>query len=87
LITRLKNRPKGILIPTDDYTRKPIYENQYSKYIGGSIVSSDVDAIPEVGPYQKVLKNFCSVCGGAPDYKAIWQNKTPWFLKTEQYTK
>jgi hypothetical protein len=56
-ITRLKGRPKGILIPVDEYARKPIYEDKYVKYIGGS-VSTDVDGRQEVGPYQKVLKEY-----------------------------
>jgi hypothetical protein len=55
-ITRLKNRPKGILIPVDDYCRPPIYEDRAFKYIGASDGG---------GPYQKVLKEYCSICGGS----------------------
>jgi hypothetical protein len=31
---RIKNRPKGILIPIEDYTREPIYEDKHFKYMG-----------------------------------------------------
>jgi hypothetical protein len=57
MIPRLNNRPKGILIPVDEYSRKPIYEDKYVKYIGAS-VSTDVDGKPEVGPDQKIVKTF-----------------------------
>jgi hypothetical protein len=56
----------------DDYCPKPIYEDKYSKYIGASVIASDVYGIQEVGPYQKVLKEYCSICGGSVDFKAIW---------------
>lgn len=90
-ITRLKGRPKGVLIPVDDYCPKPIYEDKYSKYIGAS-VASDVDSNLEVGPYQKVLKEYCSICGGSVDYKPIWEptNQYPrrrleWFCKVHAH--
>jgi len=73
MIPRIKNRPKGILIPVDEYSRKPIFEDKYSKYFGAS-VSTDVDSGNlEVGPYQKVLKEYCSICGSSVDYRAIWK--------------
>ena len=93
MIPRLKNRPKGILIPVDEYSRKPIYEDKYSKYFGAS-VSTDVDGRPEVGACQKVLKEYCSICAVSVDFKAIWEptNQYPrrrlqWFCKqhAQQY--
>jgi hypothetical protein len=92
-ITRLKNRPKGILIPVDEYSPKPIYEDKYVKVMGAS-VSTDVDGRPEVGLYQKVLKEYCSICGGSVDFKAIWvptnqypRRRLQWFCKqhAQQY--
>lgn len=80
MITRLKTRGKGILIPTENYSNT-IYENKYVNVIGGSVALED-GRVPEMRPYSKVLKNFCSVCGGSADYKAIWQDKQPklqWF--------
>ena len=75
-------------IPVDDYCLKPIYEDKYSKYIGASVIASDVDGIQEVGPNQKVLKEYCSICGGSVDFKAICKltSKYPrrrlqWFCK------
>lgn len=57
-------------------------------------ITTDVDGRQEVGPYQKVLKEYCSICGGSVDFKAIWQptDKYPrrrlqWFCKqhAQQY--
>jgi len=44
---RIKRRPKGILIPVEEYSPKPVYENEKSIYFGGSNAREDAEVSKE----------------------------------------
>jgi hypothetical protein len=56
---RIKRRPKGILIPVDEYdSRKPLYEDKDFKYIGAWNGQAGM---------QKLLRKRGVICGGSVD--------------------
>jgi len=63
---RIKRRPKGILIPVEEYSPKPVYENEKSIYFGASNGQWRM---------QKYLKKSCVYCGGAVSFVGIIQGK------------